>query len=261
MNKGLRNTLIGIAVVVVAAGVFFSGYAAAGPFVGGNTGMRNGTGREAESGPVYGPGMRGGQGGYGMGPGMMDRYSNNEPVTPLTLEEAKTSAETYLSALGNPDLVISEIMIFDNNAYVVVTEAGTGLGAFELLVDPVSKVAAPEHGPNMMWNLKYGALNHQQMMGGRGGMRGGCGLSGEPSTDLSAVMTISPEQAVEIAQESLDGWLPGATAAADPVQFYGYYTLDYEVDGVVAGMLSVHGTSGQVFVHTWHGTFVEEQEY
>jgi hypothetical protein len=26
-------------------------------------------------------------------------------------------------------------------------------------------------------------------------------------------------------------------------------------------MLSVNGYSGQVFLHTWHGTFIEEAEY
>ena len=49
-------------------------------------------------------------------------------------------------------------------------------------------------------------------------------------------------------------------AAADPIQFYGYYTLDFEKDGQVIGMLSVNGYNGQVFLHTWHGTFIEEAE-
>jgi len=39
------------------------------------------------------------------------------------------------------------------------------------------------------------------------------------------------------------------------------YTLDFEKDGKVAGMLSVNGYSGQVFLHTWHGTFIEESEF
>src|SRR3990172_6102115 len=56
---------------------------------------------------------------------------------------------------------------------VIVKESETGLGAFELLVDPASQVAYPEYGPNMMWNLKYGGLGHNSMMGGRGGMMGG----------------------------------------------------------------------------------------
>jgi hypothetical protein len=155
-------------------------------------------------------------------------------------------------------------MIFDNNAYVVVKETSTGVGAFELLVDPTSQIAYPEHGPNMMWNLKYSGLNHQSMMGGNDGMMGGYGgnmMSGwnnTTSTDVSPTMTITPEQAIEYAQKYLDSNISGATAAADPIQFYGYYTLDFEKDGKVAGMLSVNGYSGQIFLHTWHGTFVEE---
>lgn len=50
-------------------------------------------------------------------------------------------------------------MIFDNNAYAAVKDTGTGVGAFELLVNPVTKVAFPEFGPNMMWNLLYGPMS------------------------------------------------------------------------------------------------------
>jgi hypothetical protein len=167
-------------------------------------------------------------------------------------------------------LEIAEIMIFDNNGYAIVKETSTGIGAFELLVDPVSQVAYPEHGPNMMWNLKYSGLNHDNMMGGYGGMMGGMmggygnmmqGWNSTTPLDVSAEMTVTPEQAIEYAQEYLDANITGATAATDPIQLYGYYTLDFEKDGKVAGMLSVNGYSGQVFLHTWHGTFVEETEY
>jgi len=34
-----------------------------------------------------------------------------------------------------------------------------------------------------------------------------------------------------------------------------------EQDGKVIGMLSVNGTSGQVWYHTWHGAFVQEQAW
>ncbi|MDP2994637.1 MAG: hypothetical protein Q8N46_05890 [Anaerolineales bacterium] len=276
MNKVIRYTLIVIAILALAGSVFFAGnmYARATGY--GTTGMMGGYGWKTGNNNGYGPGMMngsrtgygmmGGQGGYGTGPGMMGGYGNNNAsVTPLTLDEAKAAAESYLATLNNPDLKISEIMIFDNNAYVVVTEASTGLGAFELLVDPASRTAYPEYGPNIMWNLKYGGLNHQNMMGGRGGMMngmmGGNGLSSAIPAGVSVDMTVSPEKAIEVAQAYLDANLAGATAATDPVQFYGYYTLDFERDGVVAGMLSVNGYSGQVFLHTWHGKFIEEKMY
>ena len=127
-----------------------------------------------------GPNMMGGNGGNGMGPNMMGGYGyNNTNVTPLTVDQTKAAAENYLANLNNSDLEIAEIMIFDNNGYVIVKEASTGIGAFELLVDPVLQTAYPEHGPNMMWNLNYSGINHDSMMGGNGygmmNMMGGYG--------------------------------------------------------------------------------------
>ncbi len=88
------------------------------------------------------------------------------------------------------------------------------------------------------------------------GMMGGWNSTGQ--TDASAEMTVTTQQAIQIAQKYLDANISGATAATDPTQFYGYYTLDFEKDGKVAGMLSVNGFTGQVFLHTWHGSFIEE---
>jgi len=265
MNKTLSTSLIIIAVLVLAGSIFFAGsmYARASAF---GPSMMFGYGTNNNS--TYGPGgMMAGQGGMmnGQGgPGMMGGYGyNNVNLTPLTLNQAKAAAEKYLANLDNSDLKIAEVMIFDNNAYVVVKEASTGNGAFELLVDSGSELAYPEHGPNMMWNLKYGGLNHQYMMGNNGGMMGMMGGSGWDSTipaDVSAEMTVTPEQAIEYAQKYIDTNISGATAATDVIKFYGYYTLDFEKDGKVAGMLSVNGYSGQVFFHTWHGTFIEESE-
>jgi hypothetical protein len=257
MNKTLTTTLTVIAVLALAAVIFFAGsmYARANAF---GPSMMNGYGWNNDN--TYGPSMMNGR-----GPSMMGGYGyNNANLPTLTIGQAKAAAEKYLANLNNSDLEIAEIMIFDNNSYVVIKETSTGIGAFELLVDPVSQVAYPEHGPNMMWNLKYSGLNHQNMMGGYGGMMGnGAMMNSWNSTtplDVSAEMTVTPEQAIEYAQQYLDANISGATAATDPIQFYGYYTLDFEKDGKVAGMLSVNGYSGQVFLHTWHGTFIEEVE-
>ena len=263
MNKTLTTILIVVAVLAVAVGVFFAGSM---------IGRAN----------AFGLGMRGNystmrnmMGGNGVGPGMMNgmmnRYSyNNTNLTPLTVDQAKQAAEKYVKSLNLKGLELGEVMVFDNNAYVVVKETETGLGAFELLVDPTAQVAYPEHGPNMMWNLKYGGLNHQNMMKGysgmMGGMMGGYGMmnnnawDGTFPTNVSAEMTVTPAQAIQYAQKYLDVNLSGATAATDPTQFYGYYTLDFTKDGRIIGMLSVNGYSGQVFLHTWHGTVIEESE-
>jgi hypothetical protein len=269
MNKTLNTILLVLLIVVLAGGIFYAGtiYARSTMmFRWGNN--------------PYGPGMMnsmmGGNGGMTLAPDAnagVNLYGyNNSDLTPLTINQAQGAAETYIQSLATSGLEVGEVMIFDINAYVVIEETETGLGAFELLVDPVTKNAYPEHGPNMMWNLKYNGLNHQNMtlapgasvgvgkgmMGGNIGMMNGWN-STTPS-DISGEMTITPEQAMEYAQAYLDANIAGATPAEDPIQFYGYYTLDYEKDGKVAGMLSVNGFSGQVFLHTWHGTFIEEME-
>ncbi len=282
MNKILRNSLIVLAILVLAGGLVFAGI-----FIGGRMIYRLGwmpysASSSAGRGPGmmgtgygpgmmgngYGPGMMGngyrpGMMGNGYGPGMMGggRYAGSSAnLQPLTVDQARQSAEKYLAALNNPDLKIAEVMVFSNNAYVRVVESGTGIGAFELLVDPVSQVATPEPGPDMMWNLKYGGFNHQNMMGGRSGMMGAYAWNG-PIPDVSASMTVSPGQALQAAQAYLDRYQPGAKAATDADSFYGYYTIDILRDGQTSGMLSVNGFSGQVFMHTWHGTFVTSQDF
>lgn len=266
MNKTLSTILIVIAILVVAGGIFFAGsiYARANAFRPSMVGY--GWGNTS----AYGPGMMNRQRGYGIGPGMMNNYGWNNrtksDLTALTIDQAKQAAEEYIRSLDLNGLETGEVMIFDNNAYVVVKETQTGLGAFELLVDPVAGIAYPEHGPNMMWNLKYSGLNHQSMMGGYAGMMGGYGMMGgwdyqfTSPADIPTEMTVTPEQAVEYAQKYLDEYQPAATAATDPTQFYGYYTLDFEKVGKIIGMLSINGYDGQVFLHTWHGTFIEEAE-
>ncbi len=277
MSRTLSTVLIVVAVVAVAGGLFFGGM-----LYGRMFGFWSQPASSYDSTYAYGPGMMAQRGGYGMmggsgmmgggrGYGMMQGYGyNNAAATLLTVDQAKAAAQKYLSALNNADLAIAEVMIFSNNAYVAVKEKSTGTGAFELLVDPVTQVAYPEHGPNMMWNTKYGALNHQNMMNGFGrGMMRGYGYGGMMGNwngqatvpgNASGSMTVTAEQAVQDAQKYLDANIAGTVAANDPMQFYGYYTLDYSKDGKVVGMLSVNGYTGQVFPHTWHGTFVEEAQ-
>ena len=269
MNKAISTTLAVIAILALAGVIFFAGsmYARANAF---GPSMMYGWNNDNAYGPNNmmngrGPNMMGGNSGN-----MMNGYGyNNADLTPLTLDQTKAAAENFLAEMDNSDLEIAEIMIFDNNGYVVVKEASTGIGAFELLVDPVLQTTSPEHGPNMMWNLKYGGLNHQDMMGGNVGMMGMMGgyggnmMGGSNSTtplNLNAEMNVTPGQAVEYAQQYLNANFAGATVE-QPMQFYGYYTLDFEKDGTSVGMLSINGYNGRVFLHTWHGAFIEEADY
>lgn len=287
MGKALKITLIVIGVLVIVGGLVFAGvwighrtnFALAGSQVsyrmmdGGSSigsGMMNGfDGRSsgARPGMINGRGNGFGSGtgmmgnGFGSGTGMMGYYgSTNTSATPLTVDQAFQAATTHLAALNNPDLKIAEVIVFDNNAYVRVIEQNTGIGAFELLVNPSTLAVTPEPGPNMMWNLKYSGMNHQGMMGGGYGMMGNYTSSATPAA-VNATMPVTSAQALQAAQQYLDANLPGTQTASDADPFYGYYTIDILPDGGIIGMLSVNGYNSEVFLHTWHGTFIATQDY
>ena len=292
MNRTLSTILIVLALLVVVGSLFFAGTMFArvdlfgtrtmmstyglNNWSGFGPGMMNQRGGGFGQGMPFAPGAGGANGRTGrMGPGMMGGYGwtngTAANVKPLTVDQAKQAAEKYIQATDLTGLETDEVIIFDNNAYVVVKETATRLGAFELLIDPASQIAYPEYGPNMMWNLKYGGFNHRVMtlapgasarMNRPGGMMnwmsGSWNAQNATPAEVSPDIPITQEQAIKDAQAYLGQYIPGASAATDPVKFYGYYTLDFTKDGKTVGMLSVNGYSGQAFLHTWHGTFIEE---
>ncbi|HAD06097.1 MAG TPA: hypothetical protein PKD23_01515 [Bellilinea sp.] len=189
-----------------------------------------------------GPGMMGGwnnnsgQGNWGMG--MMGGWNaTTQNGQRIAIDLAIASAKQYAAGYGQ-GLTVAEIMEFNNNFYASVKETSTGRGAFELLVDPYSGAVYPEMGPNMMWNVKYGHMGNGQ----------------------AVENTLSIEQAIQQGQQYLDANLAGAQLQSDGTSFYGYYTFDFKINDQVAGMLSVNGFDGSVWLHTWHGQFVAEQE-
>jgi hypothetical protein len=200
-----------------------------------------GANRTTWSGGAFGFGM---MGGYGPG-GMMGGYSTSVPAGTQTIaiDQAQQAVEQYVARYGGSNLVVDELIEFQDNFYGIVKEKSTGTGAFEVLVDRVTGAVRPEPGPNMMWNTKYGMM--------AGGMMGFARQSG--------AITISAERAAQIAQGWLDANRTGAKIE-QPDTFYGYYTVHFTQDGQVAGMLSVNGYSGQVWFHTWHGSFIQEKQ-
>jgi hypothetical protein len=285
MNSSFKRILVGAAIVAGGGLVLFVGANAVSAATGGggmfgwNWGSMMGGNGNNQSPMGPNGGMMGGQGynqsgvgpagsmmGYtgtlSYGAGMMSNGNNMMSggmmgtgsssllgVKPLTVDQATSAVNGYLKTQANQDLMLAEVMIFDNNAYARITEKSTGAGAFELLVNPATQAVYPEPGPNMMWNAKY-----SPMRGMMGGMMGG--TTGEVTT----AMPVSAADALKVAQTYLDKNLPGAKTAADADPFYGYYTIDILRDGKVAGMLSVNGYSSQVFLHTWHGNFIEMSE-
>jgi hypothetical protein len=210
MNKTLSTSLIVIAVLVLAGSIFFFGtvYGRASLYEPSLSLVPNGNARPFDwNNNSYGPRMMGGNGGYDMGPGMMQRgYAwnsrTNSNITPLTVDQSKQAAEKYVQTLNISGLEPGEVMIFDNNAYVVIKESETGLGAFELLIDPVSGVAYPEYGPNLMWNAKYGSLGHASMMNGNGMMIG---------------MTLAPGASAGVRGNGWDVTVPANISSEMPV--------------------------------------------
>ncbi len=255
MNKNLGITLAVIGGFVVAALFFGAGLFLGHSNVSANNYTLNGIRGQTINNPGYSM-----MGGYNMMGGFntAGSFEKNDPtnVNPLTVDQAKQAIEGYLKNLNNSDLELKEIMVFNNNAYARIVEKSTGIGAMELLVDPTTLSVFPEYGPNMMWNQKYGHMGGYGMMGGAGMMGGYYNNSSSASTQ----MTVSAEQALQLAQQYLDQQYPGYKTAIDADPFYGYYTIDIMKDNQPAGMLSVNGYSGQIFLHTWHGTFIEMWE-
>lgn len=215
------------------------------PMMGGysrGSSVENGCAGSGWSGMMGGGGMMGGfgmMGGYRSGRGVdACPYLDGSQGTGerLTLQQALEKAQEAIS--DDENLEIAEIMEFDENFYAVVIEKDSGRGAMELLVDPYSGRVFPEYGPNMMWNQKYGHMGRW----------------------LGGTSRLSLEEAQAAAQDWLDAELPGAEIEGMGIEFYGYFTFDYTVDGRTAGMLSVNAASGRVWPHTWHGEFIAETE-
>ena len=253
MDKNLKNILIVFGIIFVVGTLFVTGICVGRLFwnnshsysnmMGFGSGfgiMRNNRTIANNENSFFEQGMMG----QGVGYGMMDNYSFSNDNPPLTINEARELFESYISSQSNEKLEIKEIMIFDNNAYAIIVEQDTGIGAFELLINPTTKEVLLEQGPNMMWNEKYGMMKSNR-------------YSNDDYQELFASMTISQNNAEEIAQTYLDEKFPGSVVSHDITAFYGYYTMDIELDDVVTGMLSVNGFNGDVFYHSWHGEFIE----
>nr|AHE40216.1 Hypothetical protein pFRL6_129 [Streptomyces sp. F12] len=144
------------------------------------------------------------------------------------LDQARQRAKAFSDRLG---LRVGEVMQFSRNFYAEL-QTSDGHGATEVLVNPADGAVQIEYGPAMMWNTVYG-----MHYGSRSPAR------------------ISSAQAQGIAQQ----WLRarGSTLiAGDPESYPGYYTLHTMRDGKISGMLSVNSSTGQVWYHTWHGTYI-----
>jgi hypothetical protein len=275
MNKTIQISMVVVAILVLGVSILWVGtsiaraaWGMAGYWPGsmmtgfqarGNEPANQSTYCHGSGGGMMESGMMGAYGGHSSG--MMGGYLSRSgiDVDPLSLEQVEEAVEKYLASLNDQDLVLGEVMIFDNHAYAQIIEVSTGIGAQEVLVDPESLAVYPEPGPNMMWNLKYGMMSGYGEHGTMGaGMMGGWNRSADNQVpEVSAEMPITPQEAIARAQDYLNRNSPGLQVEAHADRFYGYYTLHTLEDGNTVGMLSVNGFSGQVFPHSWHGKLVQ----
>lgn len=185
-----------------------------------------------------GVGMMGSSGMMGSGPAGMRQAmghfalaGDGRPVT--SLDGARQRAQALADRLDG-GLRVGEVMQFSNGYYAEVLSAD-GQGATEVLINPSTGAVSVELGPAMMWNTRYG-------MHARGTQADG----------------LTQDQAVAAARTWLDRNRPGLTTD-DVTAFPGYFTLETRKDGRIVGMMSVDASSGAVWYHTWHGTFVAVQ--
>jgi hypothetical protein len=164
-------------------------------------------------------------------------------TTPLTISQAVDIAKTYVTSLNNPVLTVKQVEEYTNNFYVIVADKNTGNGAFELLINKVTGIVAPEPGPNMMWNTQYSF---------------GAGWCNWARGPITATPTVTVEQAKTYAQQYLNSYLAGTTVG-DVTTFSGHYTIEVLNNATPYGMLSVNSFTGQVWYHNWHGAFIAEQ--
>jgi hypothetical protein len=160
----------------------------------------------------------------------------------IGMDRAVRIAQDTAASYSGGSLAADEVIEFSDNYYASIREKDSGIGAFEILIARTTGSVIREPGPDMMWNAKYSPMG--------GGMMGGFGAAG------SGPMTVTAQQAQDAAQRWLDANRAGANAKS-PDSFYGFYTVDFERTGQLVGMVSVNGYTGQVWYHSWHGTFIQ----
>jgi hypothetical protein len=163
----------------------------------------------------------------------------------IGMGRAVGAAQGAAASYPRRGLSVDEVIEFSNGYYASIREKSTGIGAFEVLIDRATGRVTREPGPGMMWNTRYGTMPGGGMMGSA--------YAGASSTFIDS------SQARDIAQRWLDANQPGTTARS-PDPFHGYYTVDVERDGRLTGMLSVNSSSGAVWYHNWHGSFVQARD-
>jgi hypothetical protein len=223
----------------------------------------------------------------GYGNGMMTGYGDQMPMmggawrggSPRTSVSGSDIVRTqervarWLAGAGFEGFRVAEVMAFSNNDYVAVYDA-RGVPAFELLVG-AGQAWVMEEPPSMMWNTRYGMMRGSNGAWSRTGMMGpmmGGGMMSGDSGDWDGWCAgygagggqgraVSAAEAISIADRYLARARPGERAEHEAQRFPGYFTIDTTREGKIAGMVSVNASTGAVWYHGWHGSFLKEREF
>ena len=206
---------------------------------------------------------------YGMG--QADDYSVNWPGkypdesqvrygNLMDIEDIEKAVREYIDSFEE-ELQIGDIFVYeDTDYYVSIEETDTGKGAMELLVNPYTGFIYPEHGPNMMWNEKYGMHGRGHMMWrGRRDYESGEYRWYFPNGDQTQkTQKIQKGEAIHGANEYIKQYFDkDAFTDGEGHDFYGYYTFHIKKGEDTVGMLSVNQYTGDVWFHSWHGELLE----
>lgn len=231
-SRWLPWTVLGLASVLLVGSLAFvvAGSGQSRSPVAGYPSGPGGYGGQAPTGPGPAGGTRNGPGGMmgnsagnGMMGGRVWLAGNSTPVTTIAAARARA-----VEASAPSQLHPGEVMQFSLNFYVELKDA-SGASAGEVLVDPASGAVVTEYGPAMMW------------------------------TSGNSASAIPADQATTIANQWLQANAPNETVGSTDL-FPGHFTMDTVSGGNTVGMLSVNATTGAVWYHTWHGTFIAKED-
>ena len=156
-----------------------------------------------------------------------------------SLEDAVTKAKAFAAEIS-PDAVVTRVYQFSNGYYALAMEKTGSKAAFGIILQSDTGNDANASGQFQKWNTKYTQMG--------------------VIADAEALNKVSMADAAKAAQQALDKGSTKATVDAAGVDFYGYYLFTYNVDGKMAGLISVNGTTSDVWNYDFLGTYVSQQE-
>jgi hypothetical protein len=234
----LVGALVAAVIALVASVAVAIGAAAVSPPSGP---MMRGYGQSGALGRMGDPGQRSGAGmmggsmmGSGQGMGML--WLPGDGVAVSSIPAARDRAATAAATAG---LHPGEVMWFANGFYVELKDAA-GQPATEVIVEPHTGAVSTEPGPAMMWNTRTGMHARSQDAN-----KGAGAIDATKAGRIATAWLAASQEGLMIA---------GIDA------YPGYFTLDLKRNGKVTGMMSINSSSGAVWYHTWHGTFIAMQD-